>query len=424
MRTAKVFFQNPALLFQLSLRTAGIVLFSLFGAAVLSSCASTQQLSQAVKEGNAERVRHYLNWTVVYKNLNGWGESALHLAVSRPWPEITEAVLADGADINKKDIDGNTPLAKAAFWGNADAVDRLLRLGADPDEANQDGQTPLWIAAARGQREALCRLLEAGADPETEGLLAPYGGTTPLTAALTGGYTAAASILLQFGADPELRTGGSEELPEPLTALQAAIHAGRAESVALLLQSPAYSDVRFTKNDPELFIAREGHKSLIESLLLRQEARYSPGAAEKLRIRLEGNRAVALAALPFRGSLEPALLISLEDALIQDVQQNPKLTLVSRGGLEALFEEINFQLSGLTSDDGPAAAELGRLTRAEYILLPSYTAEESGEGYLRLSLISVAEGALAGRQFVRVSDPSGLEAALHRALGEIGLSAD
>jgi hypothetical protein len=358
----------------------------------------------------------------VDKNLNGWGERALHLAVSRPWPEITEAVLENGADIHTKDIDGNTPLARAAFWGNAGAVERLLQLGADPAEANEDRQTPLWIAAARGQREALSLLLEAGADPEVKGLLAPYGETTPLTAALTGGYTAAARILLRSGADPELRTGGSEELPEPLTSLQAAILAGRAESVALLLQSSAYLERAFTETDPEILLAREAGYHLIESLLLRQEGRYSPGAAEKLRIRLNGNSTLSLAILPFRGGLDAALRLTMDSILVQKLQNNPQLRLVSRGDLKALFEEVNFQLSGLTSEEGPAAVELGRLTPAEYLLLPAYTAEESGGGYLQLSLISVAEGASAGRQLARVSDPSDLEAALLQALEEIGLS--
>jgi ankyrin repeat protein len=53
----------------------------------------------------------------------------------------------------------------AAYHGHAPTVAALLERGADPDRANDRGQTPLAGAIFKGEDEVIEALLIAGADP-------------------------------------------------------------------------------------------------------------------------------------------------------------------------------------------------------------------------------------------------------------------
>lgn len=60
--------------------------------------------------------------------------------------EAIKALIAEGAHINSKDDDGNTPLHIAARNGNVNNCRVLLRAGANRDIRNYHNETPLDIA--------------------------------------------------------------------------------------------------------------------------------------------------------------------------------------------------------------------------------------------------------------------------------------
>jgi len=84
------------------------------------------------------------------------GETPLHV-VARAWDvPLAEAMVAKGADIERKRADGRTPYAVAELNGNRAVADSLLAHGASPELAEVDR---LVAACSRGDRKGAEALL-------------------------------------------------------------------------------------------------------------------------------------------------------------------------------------------------------------------------------------------------------------------------
>ena len=68
-------------------------------------------------------------------------------------------MLEKGAEVNRAQNQGATPLVIACHQGHVDAVRLLLDKGADVNKADEDGETPLSIAKQQGH-SAVVALLE------------------------------------------------------------------------------------------------------------------------------------------------------------------------------------------------------------------------------------------------------------------------
>ena len=87
-------------------------------------------------------------------------------------PELDEKVLSflklagKGADINKADKRGETPLIKASVMNHVQVVRLLIAAGADTDSVTHEhgGFSALHFAAAANHVEVARLLLDAGAD--------------------------------------------------------------------------------------------------------------------------------------------------------------------------------------------------------------------------------------------------------------------
>ncbi|MBX9389679.1 ankyrin repeat domain-containing protein [Streptomonospora nanhaiensis] len=95
-------------------------------------------------------------------------------------------------------------LFEAILSGDASSVKTLLRRGANPERRNTDGTTPLYLASVQGEAAVARLLMESGASPDTESS-GPGSEGTPLCAAASWGHTATVRELLAHGADPTLR---------------------------------------------------------------------------------------------------------------------------------------------------------------------------------------------------------------------------
>ncbi|KAK3426428.1 hypothetical protein EUGRSUZ_F02882 [Eucalyptus grandis] len=94
------------------------------------------------------------------------GRSPLHLAAARGYEDIVFFLVQEGVDVN----------TKAVARGDSDFLKRILANGIDPNSKDYDHRTPLHVAASEGLYLMAKLLLEAGASV----FLKDRWGNTPL----------------------------------------------------------------------------------------------------------------------------------------------------------------------------------------------------------------------------------------------------
>ncbi|XP_010549862.1 PREDICTED: potassium channel SKOR isoform X2 [Tarenaya hassleriana] len=122
------------------------------------------------------------------------GRSPLHLAAARGYEDVTLYLILEGVDVNSKDKPGNTPLLEAIKNGNDRVASILAKEGASLDIENVG--TFLCTVVAKGDGDYLKRLLENGIDPSSK----DYDHRTPLHIAASQGMYLMAKQLVEAGA--------------------------------------------------------------------------------------------------------------------------------------------------------------------------------------------------------------------------------
>lgn len=122
-------------------------------------------------------------------------------------------------------VDGWPPLSVAAWRGQVDIVQTLLKRGARIDATDDAGATALLRAAENGQAKVVALLLLRGANRR---VVSPVNGRTPLLSAAAGGHAETLLVLL----DGDLQARDAEN--NGVFAL--AVRSGDEPSVLLLLE--------------------------------------------------------------------------------------------------------------------------------------------------------------------------------------------
>src|SRR5450755_3836177 len=117
------------------------------------------------------------------------------------WAGMLAAVLIVGALGQAPD----TTLGKAAREGDLARLKSLLDSGADPNRRDGNGNSPLLEAVAARKAAAARALVAAGANPN----LTSVGGRTPLIEAAIGGRVEIARLLIAAGADLNIGERGA-----------------------------------------------------------------------------------------------------------------------------------------------------------------------------------------------------------------------
>ncbi len=155
----------------------------------------------------------------------GWTPLMVAVCHHRHRAAEIDALLATGADVDRRDTDGNTALMMSVAWDLDASVQRLRAAGA-----SEEGLPEILLrrAAQHGDIEAVRALIGDGVDIDH------ICRCTALDLAATEGHADVARLLLAAGADPDLRQSSTDSTP-----LMSASYRGDYEAVCLLLDAGA-----------------------------------------------------------------------------------------------------------------------------------------------------------------------------------------
>jgi ankyrin repeat protein len=154
------------------------------------------------------------------RSVDKTGATPLHLAAYGGYKDITDLLLACGADINAKDTLGRTPLHFAASKQKIEIAVFLASKGASVDCQDDRKRTPLKEAVSTGNIKLTAKLLACGADHNIK----DGKGNTPLTYAASLRRADMVKVLLKGGA--KIDTIHDATLIGDIAAVKKMLHAG------------------------------------------------------------------------------------------------------------------------------------------------------------------------------------------------------
>ena len=189
--------------------TLALLLLALLLAACGRPQPPTVSLYRAVQVGDLEQIKRHIRWGTDLNQPDPTGDLPLHVAARAGRVSIVRELANHGASLEARNAAGETPLDLALTHGKTqvatllldqgarlepqaallalvssggsdrDTYDFLVRRGADLNRPDPAGETPLHLAIRHGHLAAVRRLLQRGADVNQ-----PDGaGLTPLALA-------------------------------------------------------------------------------------------------------------------------------------------------------------------------------------------------------------------------------------------------
>jgi len=156
---------------------------------------------------------------------NGFGVSALMVAIVNGSRELFDFFLSHGANVNHPDKYGTTAYLNAVACGDRYFIEELKNCGANTERITDQGVNDFLKAAENGHLEIMQYLLDQGRDIN----FTNCAGSTALVQASKSGSLEVVLWLLDHGADIDAKDGQGK------TALQWA-ETNRHEAVAELLR--------------------------------------------------------------------------------------------------------------------------------------------------------------------------------------------
>jgi len=226
-------------------------------------------LHHAVSSGNIKITELLIAAGADVNAVNKEGETALTIAYENNQIELVNILVNSGADTSKLPPDAdltftdeniNKRLQDAAYDGNRELIEALLKRGANVNvEESEMGYTPLMEASMKDyHNDSVQLLIEAGANLNARN----SKGETALMVALKEFGKLNAELLVEKGADFNIANNGGE-----IPIVIAAGH-GYANVVAKMIARGANVNAKSRNGDTALSLARSsGYDDVVDLLL-------------------------------------------------------------------------------------------------------------------------------------------------------------
>ena len=203
------------------------------------------------KQTDCRRIRHR------HMTRKGGNPPSLHVAVDAGNLRKVMRMVQQGADMNKVNRNGSTPLMFAVHAGHMAIVRYLVEQGADKNQANHKGYTPLMFAVQEGHMAIVRYLVEQGVDKNQ----ADHEGYTQLMLAAQEGHLAIVQYLVEQGVD---KNQGDHE---GYTPLMFAAQEGRMAVVRYLVEQGADKNRATHQGYTPLMLAAYEHMAVVRYLV-------------------------------------------------------------------------------------------------------------------------------------------------------------
>jgi ankyrin repeat protein len=247
-----------------------------------------QEFSNAVTAGALDRATFLLNKGADPNKSDSQGETPLINAIQAQNPDLVKLLLEHGAKANARDANDMTALLESIEQDDVSAIRALTAHGADLNQRTSDGATALAFAIVESKMKGALALIDAGA-----GVDIPSGeeGLTPL---MVAGGQQATELSLAAGQHESWNLGFDPHYPRALdvaraliahkadvnavsktglTALMLAAAHNNPPVVGLLLQSGANPSIRSPEKKTALDYAVEnGNDSVVSLMRLIQQS--------------------------------------------------------------------------------------------------------------------------------------------------------
>ncbi|KAJ6784458.1 hypothetical protein PWT90_02875 [Aphanocladium album] len=280
-------------------------------------------LALAADSGNTGILRTLLN---IEASFGTEYTTSFHQAVSAGDISLTQTLLGCGAELNRKDFRGASPLREAVMQKNQAVASMLLDSGADIESKCSLGMTSLAFAAKSNDIAMTKLLIEQGANVNATEI---KNECPILVAVARRGHIQVINLLLQHGCDVSCRTSGGS------TALHQATIESRTEVIKALVQAGTQMDIKDADGNSALYLTTEYHSDATTAeVLLRL------GASTELKSNI-GRTSLMNATLKQKLPLVKTLLENGANVNISDKSGRVPIMAAVAAGSEACIQLLN-----------------------------------------------------------------------------------